>query len=75
MYMNTWFLNKMISLKFSADGTNGIFRDCQKKFGMGQTGSGQFRIFRDGTFGIRDTKKSVPQDSSKMTTPTFTFHL
>ncbi len=52
--MNTWFLNKMISLKFSADGTNGIFRGYSKKFGTGQTGSGQFRIFRGGTNGIRD---------------------
>jgi hypothetical protein len=34
MYMNTWFLNKMISLKFSADGTNWI-RDYSEFFGTG----------------------------------------
>jgi hypothetical protein len=60
MYMNTWFLNKMISLKFSADGTNGIFRDYSKKIRDGTNGIGTIQNFsrRD----IRDSgqKKVCP---------------
>ncbi len=43
--MNTWFLNKMISLKFSADGANGIFRDYSKKIRDGANEIGTIQNF------------------------------
>jgi len=63
---------------FPLTGQTGFFGTIQENSGRDKRDSGQlkifsgrdkrdsglFRIFRDWTFGIRDTKKAVPQDST-----------
>ena len=50
---------------FRSTGQTGFHGTTQNQiFGTGQTGSGQFSIYRDGTNGIRDTRKFVPQFST-----------